>query len=152
MGKFRHVVAGAVALAAIGYATVGSGAPDAPKEATPAAATPGQATPPAGAAAPGKTREEVKFRGHRLVVEWDADGKAASAQAYDVKNKPVPTHVTPIADVKVCAPKAIDPGAAPGAAACEPFSFIPEGTSFKTGAHSICWYYRNQQLVYYWCP
>lgn len=105
--------------------------------------------PPAASAArltsPGS--DEVRFMGHRLVVEKDAAGNATGAKAWDPSGKEIPAHIVPIGEVNVCLAKPA------GAAApqCEPFSFIPDGTSFKTGTNSICWYYLNGRLVYYTC-
>lgn len=132
MGNARFVIVLAAALAGIGCATGGS--------------------PPASSAAalsaPGS--EEVHFMGYRLVVQKDAAGKAISAEARDSGGTVVPSVVVPIGDVKVCPPR--PPGDAAGAPpVCEPFSFLPEKTSFKTGTNSICWYYSNGYIIYYKC-
>jgi hypothetical protein len=132
VGNARFVSAVALILVAVGCATPG---------------TPAPAKGTAVAAAPGS--EEVRFMGHRLVVQLDAAGKPTSARAWDPSEKEVPAVVVPIGEVNVCAPKPVGPTAS--APQCEPFSFIPEKTSFKTGANSICWYYVNGRIVYYPC-
>lgn len=88
---------------------------------------------------------------HRLIVHRDAAGKMTRAEAFDPEGKPVPSIIVPMGDVKVCPPK-IPPEMGGGAApACEPFSFLPEGLSFRTGTGTLCWFVKNGQIVYYKC-
>lgn len=133
MGNARFVFVLAAALVGSGCATSGARPAEAPAQAKLAAGT-----------------DEVRFMGHRLVVQRDGQGKVTSAKAWDPKEKAIPAHIIPFEEVEVCLPK--HPEHAAGAARyCERFSFIADGTSFKTGANSICWFYYNRQLVYYQC-
>jgi hypothetical protein len=98
-------------------------------------------------AAPEKT---TRFMGYRLELERDDVGTPLSAKAFDPQGKEVPVVLVPLRDVSVCVPKPVGMTAGPGPY-CEPLSFLPDGTHFKSGSKTRCYYYWGTTLIYYPC-
>jgi hypothetical protein len=92
----------------------------------------------------------VLFMGYRLDVDLDDVGTPIAAKAFDRDNKEVRTVIGSLRDVSVCPPKSLDPAAA-GKSPCEPLTFVPDKTSFKSGDHSTCYYWLGGKLMSYSC-
>jgi hypothetical protein len=100
--------------------------------------------------APGPRKETVRFMGYRLELDLDDVGTPIGAKAFDPQGKEVPTAIVPLREESVCVKKPFGThaGADP---LCEPFTYMQEKTSWRSGSGTLCHYYSGGQIVYYAC-